>query len=304
LLFGARNRGSIRVADASGDRCKSMQGYDYQSDTRHEVLLPLVVLASLLSLSFYPTGPRGEPITTRRISPKEMELVWNVSDPEIRNASDAMVVIQDGNQQRSMYLDASLIRRGALRYAPGSWDVSFRLRLFNEGHKSSVEEIRVFWSEEVESAIRGLLPAPVIQPPTAAPTRRLGSCEKLSDAEVDALVSAAAARERLDPRLIRVVMKIESAFHPCVVSSKGARGLMQLMPATAQQYGVSDAFNPRQNVAAGAKYLRNLLDRYDGNLTLALSAYNAGPGTVDRANGTPDIAETKNYVKSILTVVK
>jgi len=233
-----------------------------------------------------------------------MELVWNVADPEFRHASDAVVVIQDGNQQRSMYLDASQIRQGALRYSPSSWDVSFRLRLFNEGHQSSIQELRVLWSEEVESAIRELLPSPVMQPPDAIAKRRPGNCEKLSDAEVDALVSAAAASERIDPRLIRVVMKIESAFHPCVVSSKGALGLMQLMPGTAQQYGVSDAFNPRQNVTAGAKYLRDLIDRYDGNLTLALSAYNAGPATVDRANGTPNILETKRYVKSILTVVR
>ena len=299
MVFGARNRGSNRFAYTRGGPRPSLQVFDY--------ILPLVILASFFSLSFYPTGPRGEPITTRRISPKEMELVWNVADPEIRNASDAMVVIQDGNQQRSMYLDATMIRKGALRYAPGSWDVSFRLRLFNEGHRSSVEEIRVLWSEEVESAIRGLLPAPVIQPPSLTPglgNRRPGSCEKLSDAEVEALVSAAAARERIDPRLIRVVMKIESAFRPCAVSSKGALGLMQLMPPTARQYGAKDPFNPRQNVAAGAKYLRDLLDRYDGNLTLALSAYNAGPATVDRANGTPDIVETQKYVKSILTVVR
>ena len=287
-MFGARNRGSNLLKSLHPADCK----------------LVVLILASFFSLSFHPTGPRGEPITTRRISPREMELVWNVADPEFRNASDAMVVIQDGNQQRSLYLDSSQIRRGSLRFAPGSWDVSFRLRLFNEGHKSSVEEIRVLWSEEVESAIRSILPAPVMQPQSAILSRRAGNCEKLTDAEVDALVSAAAARERIDPRLIRVVMKIESAFRPCVVSSKGARGLMQLMPGTAAQYGVSDAFNPRQNVAAGARYLHDLLDRYDGNLTLALSAYNAGPATVDRANGTPDIAETKNYVKSILTVVR
>jgi len=305
LVFGARNPGSNRVADDPGDRHPFLQIIDYKPDSGHMPLFPLVFLTSLLSLSFYPTGPRGEPITTRRISPKEMELVWNITDPEIRKASDAVVVIQDGKQQRSMYLDATQIRRGALRYAPRSWDVSFRLRLFNDGHKSSVEEIRVLWSEEVETAIRDLLPAPIMQPAMpAGPARKAGSCEKLSTAEVDALVSAAAARQRIDPRLIRVVMQIESAFRPCAVSAKGASGLMQLMPATAREYGVSDPFNPRQNVGAGARYLRDLLDRYDGNLTLALSAYNAGPGTVDLANGTPDIVETQKYVKSILTVVQ
>lgn len=306
MLFSAQNRGDKRVPAACGERPVFLQATDSKEHSDHRLLVPVVALACLLSLSFSPSGPRGEPITTRRVSPKEMELVWNPADPEFRNASDAIVVIQDGNRQRSTYLDAGRIRKGSLRYGPTSWDVSFRLRLFTAGHKSSVEEIRVLWSEEVESAIRDLLPAPVMQSavPPPSETRRPGSCEKLSAAEVDALVTAAAAHERIDPRLIRVVMQIESAFRPCVTSSKGAQGLMQLMPGTARDYGVKDPFNPRQNVTAGAKYLRDLLDRYDGNLTLALSAYNAGPAAVDRANGTPPISETQKYVQSILTTVR
>ena len=285
---------------------RGSQTIKIKEETRYSLVAPLVFLASLLCVSFSPTEPAGERITTRRISPTQMELIWNARDPEIRGASDAIVVIQDGARRTSAYLDGDRIRKGALRYTPNSWDVSFRLRLFREGHPSSVEEIRVLWSEEVETAIRDLLPAPVMQPegPLLANRRERGTCEKLSATEVDALVASAASRERIDPRLIRVVMQIESAFRPCAVSSKGARGLMQLMPGTAREDGVRDPFNARQNVAAGARYLRDLMDRYDGDLRLALSAYNAGPATVDRANGTPDIPETQKYVESILTTVR
>jgi soluble lytic murein transglycosylase-like protein len=92
----------------------------------------------------------------------------------------------------------------------------------------------------------------------------------------------------------------ESAFHPCAVSSKGAQGLMQLMPEVASRLGVKDVFDPKQNVAAGAQYLKELLDKYKGDLSKALAAYNAGPTAVDQANGIPDIPETRQYVESIL----
>jgi soluble lytic murein transglycosylase-like protein len=128
----------------------------------------------------------------------------------------------------------------------------------------------------------------------------IADCDPLPKDEVDALVSDAASREGLQPDLLRRVMQRESAFKPCAISVKGAQGLMQLMPATADQYGVKDPFNPKQNVAAGARFLKELLVKYGGDLTLALSAYNAGPGRVDRAGGVPAIAETQNYVAEIL----
>lgn len=115
----------------------------------------------------------------------------------------------------------------------------------------------------------------------------------------DDLIKEAALTYHLDPNLIRAVMRAESAFNPLVVSPVGAQGLMQLMPAVAEELGVTDVFDPRQNVMAGARYLRILLDRHKGNIRLALASYNAGPGNVDRYKGVPPFEETRNYVKKI-----
>jgi soluble lytic murein transglycosylase-like protein len=100
--------------------------------------------------------------------------------------------------------------------------------------------------------------------------------------------------------LVRAVMQVESAFNPNAISPKGAMGLMQLMPATMRQYGVLNAFNPAENVRAGVAYLRDLLDRYSNNEELALAAYNAGPGAVDKhGQAVPPYRETRNYVAKI-----
>jgi soluble lytic murein transglycosylase-like protein len=115
-----------------------------------------------------------------------------------------------------------------------------------------------------------------------------------------AMVRDVASRERIRPELLMEVVRRESAFDPCAVSSKGAMGLMQLMPATASAMGVKDPFEPGQNLTAGAKYLGSLLERYAGDLRLALGAYNAGPGRIDEYGGVPPFEETQKYVRSIL----
>lgn len=115
------------------------------------------------------------------------------------------------------------------------------------------------------------------------------------------IVQTAAQRNHLDPALLDAVIGQESGFRPDVVSGAGAIGLMQLMPSTARELGVSDPFDPAQNVEGGAKYLRSLLDRYDGRLDLALAAYNAGPGAVDHFGGVPPYKETQEYVSSIMS---
>jgi soluble lytic murein transglycosylase-like protein len=136
--------------------------------------------------------------------------------------------------------------------------------------------------------------------PWPKPVQMLAAdCDPLPKARVDELVTQASSREGLKPDLLFEVMRRESAFKPCAVSVKGAQGLMQLMPATAEQFGVKDPFDPEQNVSAGAKFLKQLLGRYNGDLNLALAAYNAGPGAVDKAHGVPAIAETQNYVSAI-----
>jgi len=116
---------------------------------------------------------------------------------------------------------------------------------------------------------------------------------------VEKLVREAAERHRVDPALVRAVIETESNWNPRAVSRKGAGGLMQLIPTTAQRYGANDLFNPEQNIDAGVRHLKSLLQRYNGNLDLALAAYNAGEGAVDRAGGIPHYRETKNYVQKV-----
>jgi hypothetical protein len=113
------------------------------------------------------------------------------------------------------------------------------------------------------------------------------------------LVKEASDRHRIDPALVRAVIETESNWNAGAVSRKGAVGLMQLIPTTAQRFGVNDLYSPQQNVDAGVKYLKTLLERYNGNLDLALAAYNAGEGAVDRAHGVPSFRETRDYVQRV-----
>jgi soluble lytic murein transglycosylase-like protein len=120
-------------------------------------------------------------------------------------------------------------------------------------------------------------------------------------AYLSALITEAGKTHGVDPRLIAAVAHRESAFNPRAVSVVGAGGLMQLMPATARYLGATDVFDARQNVNAGARYLRVLLDTFHGDLDLTLAAYNAGPGAVQKYNGVPPYRETRAYVAAIRT---
>ena len=140
-------------------------------------------------------------------------------------------------------------------------------------------------------------PAPLVIPPSfdVAVTTTF----RLPPSAFDHLIAAASAKYTLDAALIRAVINAESAFDPLAVSSAGAMGLMQLMPTLAAELGVTDPFDPRQNIFAGSRYLKQLLDSYDGDISLALASYNAGPGAVERYNGVPPYPETQHYVKTI-----
>ncbi len=139
-------------------------------------------------------------------------------------------------------------------------------------------------------------PAPAWHPPM--------NCEPVAEPELAKMIGTAAQEHQVDPALLREVAKTESAFYPCAVSSAGAQGLMQLMPGTAADLAVRDPYDPQESLAAGAKLLKQLLERYNGSIALALSAYNAGAGRVDRSAGIPAIPETENYVSGIISRLK
>jgi len=141
-------------------------------------------------------------------------------------------------------------------------------------------------------------------PPQTTPAQPAASGLKsfpvsMAPAELNQVVQKSAERHHVDPALIRAVIRHESNWNSSAVSPKGALGLMQLIPGTAQRLGVGNAFDPVQNVDAGTRYLGMLLARYNGDLSKALAAYNAGPGAVDRFGGVPNFRETRNYVQRV-----
>jgi soluble lytic murein transglycosylase-like protein len=117
--------------------------------------------------------------------------------------------------------------------------------------------------------------------------------------KIEEMIREVSARYRVDPALVRAVIETESHWNSTAISRRGAQGLMQLVPQTAQQLGVSNALDPKENLDGGVRYLHSLLERYNGDLDKALAAYNAGPGAVDRAGGVPRIRETREYVQKV-----
>jgi soluble lytic murein transglycosylase-like protein len=165
--------------------------------------------------------------------------------------------------------------------------------------RAAIQKQRLAVRQQAQSARAWLLPwtdEPAISGPRP--------CEPIADPVAAPLIETAAKANQIQAPLLHAVIEQESAFHPCAVSSKGAQGLMQLMPDTAGALGVKDTFDPRQNIEAGARYLKQLLDKYKGDLKLALGAYNAGPAAIDAIGAIPDIPETRDYVDAILKKIK
>jgi soluble lytic murein transglycosylase-like protein len=137
-------------------------------------------------------------------------------------------------------------------------------------------------------------------PPATGFAQVLDQAQSTSPSGYDATIDAAATRYGVDPKLVHAVIEQESGFDASATSPAGAAGLMQLMPATAHSLGVTNPYDATQSIDGGTRLLKSLLDRYDGNTSLALAAYNAGPGAVDRYGGVPPYPETQSYVSSIL----
>jgi len=163
---------------------------------------------------------------------------------------------------------------------------------------------RVFVNEELPAPRRAASAeapagARVVQAALRPMTVRSSGGASFTKDDLAALAHETAERHALDPALIRAMIGAESSWNPRAVSHKGAQGLMQLIPATAQRLGVTDPFDPVQNLDGGVRYLRWLLERYAGDLEKSLAAYNAGEGAVDRAGGVPNYSETRAYVEKV-----
>jgi soluble lytic murein transglycosylase-like protein len=146
-----------------------------------------------------------------------------------------------------------------------------------------------------ETRAKGGLATRAIQPVKA-------DNSSLPPPEINDLVEQTAGRLQIDPQLVHAIIKVESEYDPKAVSAKGAMGLMQLIPETAQRFGVENPFNPKENIEGGVSYLKHLLDVYRGDLSLSLAAYNAGEGAVQRFGGIPSFAETRDYVRKVTDI--
>jgi soluble lytic murein transglycosylase-like protein len=165
---------------------------------------------------------------------------------------------------------------------------------------ASIEKQRASVEQQLKSIKSPVPPVLVVPPSFTVPLPVAYACEPVAQPELSKMIDDVAREHSVDPALVREVARQESGFHACAVSPKGAQGLMQLMPTTQAQLEVRDPFNPQESLSAGAKLLKQLLDRYQGDLALALSAYNAGMTRVDRTLSVPEIPETKDYVTGIL----
>ncbi len=153
------------------------------------------------------------------------------------------------------------------------------------------------WTSTLSLAIR-------LREYTNAAAPKVGKSETPKAGTLDAIIDKASKTFQLPAKLIRAVIKAESNFKPDAVSPAGAKGLMQLMPGTAKEMGVADPFDAEQNVMGGSKYLKGMLDRYGGNLRMALSAYNWGPGNLEKHGADKLPSETKSYIKRIAEILK
>ena len=176
-------------------------------------------------------------------------------------------------------------------------------RLYTKADGSSYVDVPTTEIEHFETLPEDPAPAPGLPAASASSSGSITKALSFPNrpvTDLNQVVNEASGRYRLDPDLVNSVIKAESDFHVRAVSPKGAQGLMQLMPGTASQLGVANAFDPQANVEGGTKYLRELLEKYNFDIVKALAAYNAGPQRVERFGGVPPYSETKLYIRRIV----
>src|ERR1041384_7160455 len=186
------------------------------------------------------------------------------------------------------------------RYAYNNFDFDNGVRVTTPAPAPTPRHVRLTAMHIAELRRLGaqIIPAPVTPSLSMTPSQTLDGFTT-GNAAIDALIVAAGAHNGIDPVLLYAIMHRESSFKSGAVSPKGARGLMQLMPGTAARFGVRNIFDPAQNIEGGARYVRFLLDYFNGDVRLALAGYNAGEGAVDKFGGIPPYRETQEYVRLI-----
>jgi soluble lytic murein transglycosylase-like protein len=224
--------------------------------------------------------------------------------PHLSAASNASIMESTDDSGHKVYVNDTVVsssRRGSKRElssaavsAPTFRSQQNRLVFWSttEHHWKTVPHANVKAARSAAAEVDQYLDKP--QSEQNSPLRQ-GFTQK----EIDDAINKAADRHAVDPNLVRALVKVESNFNPNAVSRKGAMGLMQLMPQTARQMKLTNPFNPEENIDAGVRHLKDLLDSYGGDVRLSLAAYNAGAGAVARSAGIPHYAETRNYVKRI-----
>jgi soluble lytic murein transglycosylase-like protein len=176
------------------------------------------------------------------------------------------------------------------------WGLSVSRPAWAEGIVSITDENgRKIFINTSETDAKGAPATPAISPVKAGNA-------SLPPPEISHLVEQTASRLQVDPQLVHAIIKVESEYDPKAVSRKGAMGLMQLIPETAQRFGVENPFNPKENIEGGVSYLKHLLGLFGGDLSLSLAAYNAGEGAVQRFGGIPSFPETQDYVQKVTSI--